>query len=192
MLGARLATWLAIAGALGAVVAQVLPWASLPGVTTSTGSIGLDRLNTITVLGYYLCWIGLLVLTGLVQAARPVTRRAAAGAAFGLVAALVMMLAGITRWILTYGSSGDSTGSGTSGDASTGISLRPGPGLFCAGLAVGLILASILLAVRRRGPVLSAALTGPAAAALADEPLDLTVVPTPPVDESLFARPDGL
>jgi hypothetical protein len=188
-LGPSAAVWLAGAGVALAVAAQVLPWATL-GQSGATSGLSLDNLNTISVLGYYLCWIGLLGLTGLVLAGRLATRRAAAGAALGLGAALAMVLAGIIRWIFAGSGFTDSTAptvSATDASASTSPSL--GPGLFCACAAVGLVLAAVLLAARRRTTVLNAGTAPPAA--VSGEPVDLTVRPLPRLDEGLFTRPDG-
>lgn len=146
---------------------------------SSTG-LSLDSINTIPVLAYYLCWIGLLGLAGLALTGRPATRRAAAGAAFGVGAALVMVLAGIVRAVLV----GDRLGElATSTDSTGGSSPSVGPGLFCACLAVGLVLAGVLVGVRRPAP-LAAVRARPVQPVPAppDEPPDLTVMPAEPIE----------
>ncbi|MEN3307672.1 MAG: hypothetical protein V7603_3874 [Micromonosporaceae bacterium] len=203
-LGPPLAVWLAGAGVALAVAAEVLPWAGLARSVNVTGGLSVDNLNTVSVLGYYLCWIGLLGLTGLVLTGRPAVRRAAAGAALGVGGALLMVLAGIIRSIFAGNGLADPTAPTVSaGDSSASTSPDLGPGLFCACAAAGLVLAAVVVGVRRRGPLLGLAATEPVAAP-ADVPADLTVKPVPagdvpadltvqpmtPVDERLFTRPE--
>jgi hypothetical protein len=182
-----LSVYLAGGGALLAIVAEVLPWAGAGPSSGTRGGLGIDNLNTISVLGYYLCWVGLLGLTGLVLATtRPATRRAAAGAALGVGAAQAMVLAGILRWIfagtgLTDSSASNSTDSSASNSPSVGL------GLFCAVLGVGLVVAAVLVAVRR-GRSVRGASAMPAALPGEDEPAELTVQPVSPIDDSLFTR----
>jgi hypothetical protein len=180
--------WLAGAGLALGVAAQVLPWAGVTQSTNTTSGLSLDNLNTISVLGYYLCWIALLGLTGLVLAGRPGARRAAAGAALGIGGALIMVLAGIIRWIVAGNGLVDPTApTVSSGDSSSSSSPHLGPGLFCALGAAGLVLAAVVIAMRRHAPAQSPA-AAPAPAV--EEPIDLTVQPVTAVDERLFARPD--
>jgi hypothetical protein len=192
-LGPPLAVWLSGAGIALAVAAQVLPWAGVTQSTNTSTGLSLDNLNTISVLGYYLCWIALLGLLGLVLAGRPAARRAAAGAALGVGGALIMVLAGIIRWIVAGTGFADPTApTVSSGDSSTNSAPNLGPGLFCACAAVGLVLAAVFIAMRRRAlPGIPAAATAAAAPADPDEPIDLVVGPVTAVDERLFARPDG-
>ncbi len=188
-LGPPLSVYLAGGGALLAIVAEVLPWAGAGPSSGTRGGLSIDNLNTISVLGYYLCWFGLLGLTGLVLATtRPATRRAAAGAALGVGAAQAMVLAGIARWIFAGTGLTDPTASNVSPtDSSASNSPNVGLGLFCAVLGVGLVVAAVLVAVRRgrsvRGATaMTTALPGN------DEPAELTVKPVSPIDDSLFTR----
>jgi hypothetical protein len=200
--GPPLGVWLAGAGVALAVAAEVLPWVGLTQGETTSAGLSIDNLNTISVLGYYLSWIALLGLTGLVLTGRPEARRAAAGAALGVGGAQVMVLAGIIRWIFAGNGLTDPTAPTVSaGDSTTSSSPNLGPGLFCACAAVGLVLAAIVLGMRRTAPLLDLAAAEPAAAAAPappdDAPVDLTVQPveliiepTTSVDERLFTRPE--
>jgi hypothetical protein len=115
-----------------------------------------------------------------------------------------MVLAGIIRSIFAGNGLADPTAPTVSaGDSSASTSPNLGPGLFCACAAAGLVLAAVVVGVRRRGPLLGLAATEPVAAP-ADVPADLTVKPVPagdvpadltvqpmtPVDERLFTRPE--
>lgn len=186
-IGPPLAVWLALAGAALAIAAEVLPWAHTT-VANRSFDLSLDSLSTVALLGYYLGWLGLLGLTGLVLTARPAARRAAAGAAIGVGAALVMVLAGIIRQVFASDSLEDLLVPGlAAGDSESQASLGPGPGLFCACAAAILVLAAVVVATRRRA---SLPVTAPAAPLmpLPDEPVELTVQPISQADERLFMR----
>jgi hypothetical protein len=185
--GPPLAVWLALAGAVTAIAAEVLPWARTP-VANRGFDLSLDSLSAVALLGYRLGWISLMGLTGLVLTARPPVRRAAAGTALGVGAALVMVLAGILRQVFASDSLEDLLVPGLGADGSESrASLGPGPGLFCACAAIILVLAAVVTAVRRRASLLVAAPTVPVAP-LPGEPADLTVQPISSADERLFMR----
>lgn len=186
-IGPPLTVWLALAGAALAVAAEVLPWARTT-VADRSFDLSLDSLSTIALLGYYLGWIGLLGLTGLVLTARPAVRRAAAGAAIGVGAALIMVLAGILRQIFASDSLEDLLVPGlTSGGSDSQATLGPGPGVFCACAATILVLAAVVIAARRRASLPVAAPATPVVPQ-PGEPVDLTVQPISVTDERLFMR----
>jgi hypothetical protein len=194
-----IAWWLAGGGGVLAVVAEVLPWTSTPaGVSyqrlgnlfsapaADPAGSGLSSLDATSVLAYHVAWLALLGLAGLMLAGPATVRRAVGGATLGVAVAQVMLLAGDIRWIMTSGvtASTDPSGSLTfSGSHSAGV----GPGVFCAGLGVGLIVAATVLSMRRPALVTPAepALVRPDQFDRLDEPVDLTVTAVDPVEVSV-------
>lgn len=209
--GRGAAAALGVLGFAVLIAAELLPWGRLNLTAPDTGgfgqrggpdpdtlsrlsSIGLDRLDIGSTLTYRIGSLVLLAVVGATIFGRPAQRRAAFGMGLGVLAAQILIVVSMVHSLNSVDPLG-ATGLGAlalGGDL-TQASSSVESGTFCAFAALALLLATLLLAAvpEQVRPRLVGGTVEPGGAPAADEPMELTVAPVAPLDESYFSRPDG-
>jgi hypothetical protein len=157
--------------------AELLPWMTVSVTPESSPTpplpvgddqeLYVEQVGTVVLVGYYLGWLVLITLIGMVLVARRTTRRLVTGAALGVAAAQLVFVAGLSRRVV-YG-----------GEYFAGS--RPhssfGPGVFLAFAALALFVAALITAGWRPGPRGGRRRRAPELDV--DRPPDLSVTGTP-------------
>ena len=126
------------------VAAELLPWMTVtqqqqgigPELPSQTSDVALDIVGWGITAAYYVGLMLLLAVVGLVQVARPHTRRTLTAAGFGLAAAMVVLLVGAIR------RAGDG---GQYGVFDQGMEATVGPAPYLAIAAVLLSVAALVI-----------------------------------------------
>ncbi|GAA5189428.1 hypothetical protein GCM10023322_42240 [Rugosimonospora acidiphila] len=178
---------------------------ALPGVH----SLGLSEISGGSTLVYRFGTMLLLALVGAVLLARPAQRRLASGLGFGVLAAQLVVVVGIIR---SFNSTQLPSGTTTTGTGFRQSTIEVANNVASSTIETGTLFAFASLVLLAGALVMSVlpdqvrarlvtGAGGPAEPGFADEPADLTVVPSPsldltvspvtPVDASYFGRPDS-